>query len=139
MVTLNPLKFYMPCRCNIGGELLYRMIGQIENAIVLCNKLMYQLDPMKRNLEKVLQELRDDYLPSFLRRFVCECKIVKWIIRFYFGSFDVEYIKICDMYFTNVHCISNQHLILATRQYSMKLISKTMHWYMLRFRCNTIK
>lgn len=68
--------------CDQGGELLYRMIQQVEQLLVLLNKVNFQDDRKKQQIQIVLKELTSDYLPMHLRKtFVVEQNIPDRILK----------------------------------------------------------
>ena len=58
--------------CDQGGELLYRMIQQVEQLLVLLNKVNFQDDRKKQQIQIVLKELSTDYLPMHLRKYASQ-------------------------------------------------------------------
>jgi hypothetical protein len=54
--------------CDQGGELLYRMIQQVEQLLGLLNRVNFQDDRKKQQIQIVLKELTSDYLPMHLRK-----------------------------------------------------------------------
>lgn len=68
--------------CDQGGELLYRMIQQVEQLLSILNKVNFQDDRKKHQLQIVLKELTNDYLPMHLRKtFIIEQNIPDRILK----------------------------------------------------------
>lgn len=48
------------------------MIQQVEQLLVLLNKVNFQDDRKKQQIQIVLKELTSDYLPMHLRKYACQ-------------------------------------------------------------------